>query len=200
MYGIVVIIEFFFTQYFGNFDFIWQCGIAVSSSLAFCGFSSFWLMVFRKRSFTVLWHYSFALWLLSNPDKYFLDYLRKITTQFLTLIYNNEIGRAIPHPITGLFDHWLYQSIQGLLMLSRIGWVWLLVHISVQGMRHGYSLDTWIQWPILNAVSGCRRSSTWHDFLFPINLSSLVGVRLDIIQSTDVKVHYGFPGNRLPCW
>ena len=97
----------FFTRYFSNFDFIWQCGIAVSSSLAFCGFSSFWLMVFRKRSFTVLWHYSFALWLLSNTDKYFLDYLRKITTQFLTLIYN-EIGRAIPHPITGLFDHWLY--------------------------------------------------------------------------------------------
>ena len=30
------------------------------------------------------------------------------------------------------------------------------------------------------------------------NLSSLVGVRLDVIQSSDVKVHYGFPGNRLP--
>ena len=30
------------------------------------------------------------------------------------------------------------------------------------------------------------------------NLSSLVGVRLDIIQSSDVKVLYGFPGNRLP--
>ena len=30
------------------------------------------------------------------------------------------------------------------------------------------------------------------------NLSSLVGVRLDVIQSSEVKVHYGFPGNRLP--
>ena len=36
------------------------------------------------------------------------------------------------------------------------------------------------------------------DFLLAINLSSLVGVRLDVIQSSDVKVHYGFPGNRLP--
>ena len=32
------------------------------------------------------------------------------------------------------------------------------------------------------------------DFLF----CCLVGVRLDVIQSSDVKVHYGFPGNRLP--
>ena len=37
-----------------------------------------------------------------------------------------------------------------------------------------------------------------HDFILAINLSSLVGVRLDVIQSSDVKVHYGFPGNRLP--
>ena len=36
------------------------------------------------------------------------------------------------------------------------------------------------------------------DFLFAINLSSLVGVCLDVIQSSEVKVHYGFPGNRLP--
>ena len=36
------------------------------------------------------------------------------------------------------------------------------------------------------------------DFLLAINLSSLVGVRLDVIQSSDVKAHYGFPGNRLP--
>ena len=36
-------------------------------------------------------------------------------------------------------------------------------------------------------------------FLFVINLSSLVGVCLDVIQSTDVKAHYRFPGNRLPC-
>ena len=28
--------------------------------------------------------------------------------------------------------------------------------------------------------------------------SSLVGVRLDVVQSSDVKAHYGFPGNRLP--
>ena len=31
-----------------------------------------------------------------------------------------------------------------------------------------------------------------------INLSSLVGVRFDVIQSSDVKVRYRFPGNRLP--
>ena len=36
------------------------------------------------------------------------------------------------------------------------------------------------------------------DFLLAINLSSLVGVRLDVIQSSDVKAHYGFRGNRLP--
>ena len=36
------------------------------------------------------------------------------------------------------------------------------------------------------------------DFLLAINLSSLVGVRLDVIQSSDVKEHFGFPGNRLP--
>ena len=36
------------------------------------------------------------------------------------------------------------------------------------------------------------------DFLLAINLSSLVGVHLDVIQSSDVKVHYGFRGNRLP--
>ena len=38
------------------------------------------------------------------------------------------------------------------------------------------------------------------DFLLAINLSSLVGVRLDVIKSSDVKVHYGFPGNQLPRW
>ena len=36
------------------------------------------------------------------------------------------------------------------------------------------------------------------DFILAISLSSLVGVRLDVIQSSDVRVHYGFPGNRLP--
>ena len=36
------------------------------------------------------------------------------------------------------------------------------------------------------------------DFLLAINLLSLVGVRLDVIQSSDVKAHYGFRGNRLP--
>ena len=45
---------------------------------------------------------------------------------------------------------------------------------------------------ITRALQGQR------DFLLAINLSSLVGVRLDVIQSSDVKVHYGFPGNRLP--
>ena len=36
------------------------------------------------------------------------------------------------------------------------------------------------------------------DFLLAITLSTLVGVRLDVIQSSDVKVHYRFLGNRLP--
>ena len=43
-----------------------------------------------------------------------------------------------------------------------------------------------------------QASQGQRDFLLAINLSSLVGVRLDVIQSSDVKVHYGFPGNRLP--
>ena len=43
-----------------------------------------------------------------------------------------------------------------------------------------------------------RASQGHRDLLLAINLSSLVGVRLDVIQSSDVKVHYGFPGNRLP--
>ena len=40
-----------------------MCGTtAVSSSLAVCGFSSFWLTVIgKRRSFTVLWYRSFAL-------------------------------------------------------------------------------------------------------------------------------------------
>ena len=37
-----------------------------------------------------------------------------------------------------------------------------------------------------------QASQGQRDFLLAINLSSLVGVRLD------VKAHYGFPGNRLP--
>ena len=42
---------------------ILMCGTtAVSSSLAVCGFSSFWLTVIgKRRSFTVLWYRSFAL-------------------------------------------------------------------------------------------------------------------------------------------
>ena len=43
-----------------------------------------------------------------------------------------------------------------------------------------------------------RASQGQCDFLFAINLSSLVDVRFDVIKSSDVKVHYGFPGNRLP--
>ena len=43
-----------------------------------------------------------------------------------------------------------------------------------------------------------RASQGQYDFLLAINLSTLVGVRLDVIQSSDVKVHYGFLGNRLP--
>ena len=45
---------------------------------------------------------------------------------------------------------------------------------------------------IIQASQGPR------DFLLAINLSSLVGVRLHVIQSSDVKANYGFPGNRLP--
>ena len=43
-----------------------------------------------------------------------------------------------------------------------------------------------------------QASQGQRDFLLAINLSSLVGVRLEVIQSSDVKAHYGFPGNRLP--
>ena len=43
-----------------------------------------------------------------------------------------------------------------------------------------------------------RASQGQHDFLLAINLLSLVGVRLDVIQSSDVKVHYWFLGNQLP--
>ena len=43
-----------------------------------------------------------------------------------------------------------------------------------------------------------QASQGQRDFLLAINLSSLVGVRLDVIQSSDVKVHYGFRGNQLP--
>ena len=42
-----------------------------------------------------------------------------------------------------------------------------------------------------------QASQGQRDFLLAINLSSLVGVRLDVIQSSDVKAHYEFPGNRL---
>ena len=43
-----------------------------------------------------------------------------------------------------------------------------------------------------------QASQGQRDFLLAINLSSLVGVRLDVIQSSDVKAHYGFWGNLLP--
>ena len=43
-----------------------------------------------------------------------------------------------------------------------------------------------------------QASQGQRDFILAINLSSLVGVRLDVIQSSDVKAHYGFRGNRLP--
>ena len=42
-----------------------------------------------------------------------------------------------------------------------------------------------------------RASQGQRHFLLALNLSSLVGVCLDVTQSSDVKVHYGFPGNRL---
>ena len=43
-----------------------------------------------------------------------------------------------------------------------------------------------------------QASQGQRDFLLAINLSSLVGVRLDVIQGSDIKAHYGFRGNRLP--
>ena len=43
-----------------------------------------------------------------------------------------------------------------------------------------------------------QASQGQRDFILAINLSSLVGVRLDVIQSSDAKAHYGFRGNRLP--
>ena len=44
-------------------------------------------------------------------------------------------------------------------------------------------------------VGGFPRASQGQRYFL---LSSLVGVRLDVIQSSGVKVHHGFPGNRLP--
>ena len=58
VYGIAVL-DFF--SYGISVILILTCGIAVSSSYAVCGFSSFWLKVFGEiRLFTVLRHRLFA--------------------------------------------------------------------------------------------------------------------------------------------
>ena len=59
VYGIAVL---GFFSYGISVILILTCGIAVSSSSAVCGFSSFWLMVFGEiRLFTVLRYRLFAL-------------------------------------------------------------------------------------------------------------------------------------------
>ena len=53
-------IDFFFRAVFRYM--ILLCDVAVSSRLAVCGFSCFWLTVFgKRRSFSALWYCSFAL-------------------------------------------------------------------------------------------------------------------------------------------
>ena len=47
--------------YFGNFIFNVRQMIALSSSPGVCGFSSFWLTIFDKRSFTVFRYHLCAL-------------------------------------------------------------------------------------------------------------------------------------------
>ena len=67
VYGIVVL-RFFSSGIFGNF--LW-CSIAVSSSPAVYGFSSFCLKVFgKRRSFTVLWYHLFSLSTVYNTGQY----------------------------------------------------------------------------------------------------------------------------------
>ena len=65
----------------------------------------------------------------------------------------------------------------------------------------GYSSRSAVRFIISSrAKRACitQASQGHRDFLLAINLSSLVGIRLDVIQSSDVKAHYGCPGNRLP--
>ena len=58
--------------YFGNFIFNVRQMIALSSSPAVCGFSSFWLTIFGKRSFTDLHGIAipFTCALLSKTGQY----------------------------------------------------------------------------------------------------------------------------------
>ena len=61
VYGIAVLNWAFFMQYIITVILILTCGIAVSSSFAVCGFSSFWPTVFGEiRLFTVLRYRLFA--------------------------------------------------------------------------------------------------------------------------------------------
>ena len=67
VYGIAVL-RFFSSGIFGNF--LW-CSIAVSSSPAVYGFSSFCLKVFcKRRSFMVLWYHLFSLSTVYNTGQY----------------------------------------------------------------------------------------------------------------------------------
>ena len=67
VYGIAVL-RFFSSGIFGNF--LW-CGIAVSSSPAVYGFSSFCLKVFgKRRSFTILRYHLFSLSTVYNTGQY----------------------------------------------------------------------------------------------------------------------------------
>ena len=78
------------------------CGIAVSSSPAVCGFSSFWLTVFgKRRSMTVLRYCSFGLSCLMQVNIWkTLD----LTVNEYTISGSYSIIKLVGHPITWLFN------------------------------------------------------------------------------------------------
>ena len=78
-------------------------GIAVSSSPAVCGFSSFWLTVFGKRKWiTVLQYCSFGP-LLSNVGRYLVNTL-DLTVNEHTISDSYSMIKLVGHPMTWLFD------------------------------------------------------------------------------------------------
>ena len=82
-------------------------GIAVSSSPAVCGFSSFWLRVLRKiRSFLVLRYRSFGLSCLMQVNIWkTLD----LTVNEYTISDGYFMMKLVGHPITWLFDRYTDQ-------------------------------------------------------------------------------------------
>ena len=81
---------------------ILMCGIAVSSSPAVCGFSSFWLTVFgKRRSFTVLRYCSFGLSCLMQVNIWkTLD----LTVNEYTISGSYSMIKLVGHPINWLFN------------------------------------------------------------------------------------------------